>query len=362
MKPYKWVASLFIFFLILSVGQMPTYAQEEPAFWYELCVDGKDTVEVHTGDVMTVTLTLHRTDSDAPFTVYGMQDEIRYDSEFFELVEDSVTLTEGVDSADVALGGGWRELYMTFLSFTGGTQWQPKQRIGSFMLRVKATEGMSTVTNEDFLVSLPDGSGSYACQANALTVIVNTNCLVKFESNGGTTVDPVSVVYGEKLARPTDPEREGMRFAGWFQDFRLTQPWDFENDTVQGNMRLYAKWEEAQTEPPTTQPPETEPTETESSATQTQPILPESAPDTQTVPSESGTEPGNAEQPTEQTYCPICGKNTNGFLCTTCSLFLYLAILLALGAVLATGVAVYFKAVKGKPDQESTDKDKNAEK
>ena len=64
--------------------------------------------------------------------MYAMQDEIRYDSSFFRLVEDSALLGKGIQSTDISVLGGFREFYMNFLSFSGGEQWQPKTRVGSF--------------------------------------------------------------------------------------------------------------------------------------------------------------------------------------------------------------------------------------
>ena len=269
MKAKKWVIALLTLLLVMPVLNVPhAFAQEAPEFRYELSVDGEDVIEVNTGDVITVTLHLYRTDSDEAYPMYGMQDEIRYDSDFFELVEDSAILSEGISSTDISVGGSLREFYMNFVDMFGGKTWKAKQRIGSFQLRVIATSGMTTVTNEDYKVAFQDGMGSYECEANELTFILNTSCVVQFESNGGTPIDPVNVIYGEKLARPEDPTREGMTFEGWFKDFRLTQPWDFDNDVVEGNMRLYAKWEPVETQPPETEPLETEPPETEPPVTE----------------------------------------------------------------------------------------------
>ena len=227
--------------LLLPVFCVPA-AAADPEFRYELTVDGSDTVEANTGDVITVALHLYRTDEDAKYTMYAMQDEIRYDSEFFELVEDSAVLSSGIRSTDIALVDNHREFYMNFLSFSGGETWSPKTRIGTFQLRVTGTSGVTTITSQDFLVSLPDGSGSYACDANELTVILSTDCTVRFETNGGSKIDPVTAIYGELLERPKDPVREGKHIVGWFKDIHLTEEWDFKNDTVKGNMTLYAKW------------------------------------------------------------------------------------------------------------------------
>ena len=231
--------------LILPVLCIPAAAQT-PEFRYELTVDGKDTVEVNNGDLITVTLHLYRTDAEESYTMHAMQDEVRYDSSFFELIQDSPQLARGVQSTDIGVAENLREFYMNFLSFAGGEEWEAKTRVGTFQLKVTGTSGVTTVTNEDFLVSLPDGSGHYPCQANVLTVILSTDCTVRFETNGGSKIDPVTAIYGELLERPQDPVREGKHLVGWFKDIHLTEEWNFETDTVRGNMTLYAKWAEGE--------------------------------------------------------------------------------------------------------------------
>ena len=233
---------LLIVTLLLPLLCVNASAAETPEFRYELTVDGKDTVEAETGDLITVTLHLYRTDEDADYTMYALQDEIRYDSSFFELVEDSAYLMQGVRSTDIGVAKDLREFYMAYLSFGGGETWKQKTRIGTFQLRVTGTSGTTTITNEDFRVSLPDGSDSYVCDANVLTVILSTDCTIKFETNGGTPIEPVTAIYGELLERPEDPIREGKYLVGWFKDIHLTEEWNFETDTVKGNMTLYAKW------------------------------------------------------------------------------------------------------------------------
>ena len=238
----KWFVLLLTILLLLPVLAVSVMAADTPTFRYELTMDGKEAVEANTGDLITVTLYLYRTDKEEPYDMHSMQNEIRYDRNFFELVEDSALLSDGIQSTDVSILGGLQEFYMNYVSFTGGEEWQPKMRIGSFQLRVIGTEGVSTITNEDFRVSLPDGSGSYKCEANELTVILSSECTVKFETNGGTPIDPVTAIYGELLERPKDPVREGKHLVGWFKDIHLTEEWDFATDTVKGNMTLYAKW------------------------------------------------------------------------------------------------------------------------
>ena len=241
----RWFVFLLSVLMLLPTLVLPVFAAGgDPVLDYEVTIDGLDTKEAEVGDIVTVTLHLQRTDADEPYTMYAMQSELRYDSAFFELVEDSAFLYEGVNSTDIAVGGEFREFYMNFVSLSGGVEWPARTRVGSFQLRVIGTEGVSTITNEDFLVSKPDGRGSYACESNVLTVILTTDCTIKFETNGGTPIEPIIGIYGETIARPADPVREGKHLVGWYKDIHLTEEWNFDTDIVKGNMTLYAKWED----------------------------------------------------------------------------------------------------------------------
>lgn len=67
---------------------------------------------------------------------------------------------------------------------------------------------------------------------------------VTFESSGGTDVDSQTVSYGELVTEPAAPTKRGGVFAGWYTDDAFGNPWDFEKDTVSGDMTLFAKWTE----------------------------------------------------------------------------------------------------------------------
>lgn len=234
-------------FLILILSPVSALAvNKDQTYDFKLTVDGGDTKEVKTGDIITVVLELSRTDSTDAYTMYAMQDEIRYDSNFFELVEGSIALGESIASTDIAMRDEYREFYMNYLSLTGGEPWEATTRIGSFQLRVTGTSGVTHITNQDYRVSVADGSDSYDCRAGDVTIILSSECVVHFESNGGSKVEDVMAIYGEPLERPEDPKREGYTFAGWFKDIDLKNEWDFDQDTVTGNMTLYAKWEKAE--------------------------------------------------------------------------------------------------------------------
>nr|WP_319472224.1 InlB B-repeat-containing protein [uncultured Sphaerochaeta sp.] len=64
-----------------------------------------------------------------------------------------------------------------------------------------------------------------------------------FDSNGGSNVLEQTILKGSTFTKPSDPEKEGYTFAGWFSDTGLTTAWDFNTD-VSADTTLYAKWTE----------------------------------------------------------------------------------------------------------------------
>ena len=69
--------------------------------------------------------------------------------------------------------------------------------------------------------------GRYAAAARDITVVVSEQCRVTFQSNGGSGVAPAEVLRGTPLTPPQAPTRSGYRFTGWYSDYDLTRPWDF---------------------------------------------------------------------------------------------------------------------------------------
>ena len=65
--------------------------------------------------------------------------------------------------------------------------------------------------------------------------------VVEFETNGGSPVSSKVVDYGYTLAKPTDPEKTGYDFGGWYTDESFTNPFDFSTPITE-DITLYAKW------------------------------------------------------------------------------------------------------------------------
>ena len=64
---------------------------------------------------------------------------------------------------------------------------------------------------------------------------------VKFDAQGGSSVNGQTPASGSTVTKPTDPMREGYTFAGWYTDEACTKAYDF-SVAVTADMTLYAKW------------------------------------------------------------------------------------------------------------------------
>ena len=71
--------------------------------------------------------------------------------------------------------------------------------------------------------------------------------VVKFETNGGSTVADQKLTKGSKAKKPANPTKKGYTFAGWFSDADCTQAFNFTTKVV-SSMTLYAKWDEEKAE------------------------------------------------------------------------------------------------------------------
>lgn len=225
-------------------SQTGSKTDESRSYNFDLSVGGAYEVRATTGETITVTLVLKRTDAQESADMYGMQTEIEYDDTFLQLVDGSVMTAPGIRWSDLGRRTGGRAFYLNFVSFKGGEAWEPEVVVGSFQMKVIGTKGVSQLIPTNTLVSTQDGMAGYAVKDNSVSVIVTTDCTVTFESNGGTEVPSQTVQYGEKVKKPEDPIREGYHLEGWYRDLDRTQKWDFHKDTVKGNMTLYANWAE----------------------------------------------------------------------------------------------------------------------
>lgn len=76
----------------------------------------------------------------------------------------------------------------------------------------------------------------------------DTAYVVTFETNGGTTINAVSVNAGESTELPV-PKKDGYTFDGWFTDAAFAGQPIGKTYTPTGSATLYAKWSKQQVTP-----------------------------------------------------------------------------------------------------------------
>ena len=77
--------------------------------------------------------------------------------------------------------------------------------------------------------------------------IANNGYTITFDSKGGTDVAAqTDLMYGDHVAEPPAPTREGYTFCGWYFDENCQNPFDFETVIVDGSTTLYARWEKTE--------------------------------------------------------------------------------------------------------------------
>lgn len=59
---------------------------------------------------------------------------------------------------------------------------------------------------------------------------------------GAPAPTTAEVNNGGKVTKPADPTRTGHTFGGWYEEAACTTAWNFDTNTVTGNITLYAKW------------------------------------------------------------------------------------------------------------------------
>ena len=76
--------------------------------------------------------------------------------------------------------------------------------------------------------------------------VANNGYTVTFDTKGGTDVPAQELMYGDLVAEPEPPQREGYVFVGWYSDENCIYPWDLDTCQVSQSMTLYAAWTPAE--------------------------------------------------------------------------------------------------------------------
>ncbi len=164
------------------------------SFHFSLSVDETSSAIVSPGDEISVTAALSRTDTADSFPMYAVQYNLYYNSDFFELVPDSVSLGKdsktGITVTLQKLTGNWdgwtsisASAYSTELE---GDMWQNPAELLSFKLKALRV-GTSTLLSRYCKVGTSDGLEVYPSEADDVTVTVKTSALPSEDGAGGNT-------------------------------------------------------------------------------------------------------------------------------------------------------------------------------
>lgn len=87
------------------------------------------------------------------------------------------------------------------------------------------------------------GGRKYTVKANVTvpSVWLNSQCMVHFDTDGGSAVESLVVAMGGKATMPVAPQKEGFAFVGWYADKELTREFDFATP-IPATCTLYARW------------------------------------------------------------------------------------------------------------------------
>ncbi len=77
-----------------------------------------------------------------------------------------------------------------------------------------------------------------------MTLYARYSYAVTFDYQDGTysKLYLASNLTGVTVTEPVEPVRVGYEFGGWYKQSKCIEEWDFENDTINNDITLYAKW------------------------------------------------------------------------------------------------------------------------
>lgn len=171
----KKIGLLFLS-LIIFIGQIPVYAVDIPALEYKISSNGASggiPRYAQPGETITVQFSINRTDGiDDNYTVYGMQNYIVYDANFFDLVENSCKPVDvgGIETKVLIGFGGIKKIQILQIN---NPTYKSNFIAAEFKLRVKddATgSGMVTSQENQAFCSLTGSTNKIVPEFTNLTV------------------------------------------------------------------------------------------------------------------------------------------------------------------------------------------------
>jgi len=169
----KRILSIVLAILLCVCAAAPAFAADSAIkLTYDLTAEGStlsggtNEVKAKQGDVITVTYTVKRTDSTDGYQLNSIQNEIKFNKNFFEFVANSVVPKTGSDGGLVEKIAGTR-IYLNDMDKT----YDATTAAGTFQLRVKASSGSGMVECTECLAYDGDGSSiTVTCQNLKVTI------------------------------------------------------------------------------------------------------------------------------------------------------------------------------------------------
>jgi len=169
--------------------------------------------------------------------------------------EESVkNLTSEYDGKDVFLYAIWNGVQSTVtFDVNGGNSVTPATMDVTYGDKYA---GLPTPTHSDTTMNFAgwyiEGTDILVTNGATVTIINDVTLVAKwaqdiyynvtFNTDGGTSIAPQSVIENGKATRPAvDPEKTGYAFKGWYKDASFINEYDF-NSKVVSDTVIYAKW------------------------------------------------------------------------------------------------------------------------
>ncbi len=149
----------------------PIPEDESMSFEFNLTSDSKHIVTLKPGDTFKVVYRLYRTDKDEDFNLYAVQNEIEYDPSVFVL--DTETISSRFKTSIHSVSDNANRIFMNmFSAVDAGFDYKQGDVFGSFVLKVRedALPGSYDITSNNCRMSNYDGTASYKCTVNDLTI------------------------------------------------------------------------------------------------------------------------------------------------------------------------------------------------
>ncbi|MCC8160240.1 MAG: hypothetical protein LIO53_02805 [Oscillospiraceae bacterium] len=190
--------------LLISAAMLPMgsfAASAADSYDFTLYADGGASAAVSAGDEVEITLAI---EGDEDYTFYSMQDYVKFDTDYFELDEDSITVKQQLNSSGLytdifsavpidVYGAGYDRIFINRVSLTG-IAFSAKETILTFTLTA-LQDGVTDITH--YRTEMLDSEGS------RLTVNENTATVTIGDATPSPTTAPTASPEVNPTAAPT---------------------------------------------------------------------------------------------------------------------------------------------------------------